>query len=134
MRTNVFNQKALQIMTEGRLSAIILVMLASLPLAIAIGFLRDFHWGYIFYCAQGVVLFVWRTLHDGKPRHRLILGLVGIAIIHLVSLLVFGESLRSFSSFAITLIFLVDYVAFSWLVGNILRFPDSAEESDVNYN
>ncbi len=112
---------------EKRLTAVVWVMAAALPLAILVGVLRDFHWGYLTYCVQGVLIFLWHTLHDGEPRRRLHFGLVIIAIVHLVMILAVGERLREYSSFAITVIFLIDYAACTWAIGSFLTFDEDGE-------
>jgi predicted small integral membrane protein len=112
---------------EERSTTIILVMVGALPFAIVVGVLRDFHWGYLSYCAQAVLLVTWRTLHDGEPRRRLYFGLVIAAIIHLTVILLVGEELRAYSSFVITVIFLADFAACTWTIGSLLTFDDDAE-------
>ena len=115
---------------EKRSTAIILIIVLALPLSIIVGALRDFHWGYLTYCTQCVLLMLWRTLHDGKPRSRLHIFLIIAAIIHAIALVVLGAELRTLSSFAITLIFMGDFVITSWLVGSQLAF-DGGESDTV---
>jgi len=107
---------------ENHSTATIFVILAALPLSVLVGAVHDFHWGYLIFCVQVVLLGAWQTLQGWVPKFRLYLGLLILATIHAVALAIFGEQLRSFSSFAITLIFMVDFVISSWIVGGLLRY------------
>ncbi len=112
---------------ENRSTATIFLILAALPLSTLVGAICDFHWGYLVFCAQVVLLGAWQTLHDGEPKFRLYFSLVILATIHAVALAIFGEQLRAFSSFAITLIFMADFVISSWIVGGQLRFGNEIQ-------
>lgn len=112
---------------ENRSTATIFLILATLPLSIIVGAIHDFHWGYLTFCAQVVLLGTWRTLHDGVPKFRLFLIVLILALVHVVALAMCGEQLRSISSFAITLIFIVDFVISSWIAGRLLRFKHEIE-------
>ncbi len=108
----------------GRKYRVFGAIFLALPISLIIGYFLGFHWGYLAYCAQCVIFFTWQTLCNGKPRFLLYLILALLTIAHIILIALIGDSLRQINSFLITLIFIVDYVFWSYVAGSFLNLDD----------